>query len=98
MFASVFATLFLMVVFPGVGEGRAKSIPPYVVVDINKSAKIVNAFFMEATLTFILVYVIFATAFDTVDTKAVKVHADGSESAGKNMTIYVINYNADNFR
>lgn len=89
LFASVFATLALMVVFPGVGNGPVTAIPAFVVVTVNDSAKLVNAFFMEFILTFILVYVIFATAFDTVDTKAVKINANGTKSGGQNMTIYV---------
>ena len=59
--ASVFACLWLMVVFP-IGE---KGILNSVNVQKDSSATLVNAFFMEFTLTFILVYVIFATAFDT---------------------------------
>jgi uncharacterized membrane protein len=50
---------------------------------------------MEVMLTFILVYVIFATAFDTVDTKNnIKIEADGSRTSekkktGQALTIYV---------
>lgn len=66
LFASVFATIAQMVVFPGVAGGGVGSIPEYLVVTLSsKSVHVVNAFFMEVALTFILVYVIFATAFDT---------------------------------
>lgn len=66
LFASVFATLFQMVVFPGVGANNdVGDIPAFLVVDLNPQSNIMNAFFMELSLTFILVYVIFATAFDT---------------------------------
>ncbi len=64
--ASIFATLALMIVFPRPTATDTKSsIPEYVIVDIDSSAKYTHAFFMEIMLTFILVYVIFATAFDT---------------------------------
>ncbi|KAI8923705.1 aquaporin-like protein [Entophlyctis helioformis] len=97
LLASVFATLFLFAVFPGVGNSSANSIPAFLVVDIDSSAHMANAFFMELVLTFILVYVIFATAFDTVDTKGVKVLANGQKekdsSAGANLTIYTASGN-----
>lgn len=96
LFASVFATLAQMVVFPGVGSGGPGSIPDYLVVSLHTSnPSVVNAFFMEVALTFILVYVIFATAFDTVDTKGVKVQAaDGTEEhTGNNLTIYTTSGN-----
>ncbi|KAH6560726.1 hypothetical protein BASA50_007238 [Batrachochytrium salamandrivorans] len=91
LIASVIATLFLFVVFPGVGGNGVTSIPSFLVVDIDSSAHIVQAFFMELILTFILVYVIFATAFDTVDTKGVKVNTGNGErdqTSGNNLTIY----------
>ncbi|KAJ3271860.1 hypothetical protein HDV01_006145 [Terramyces sp. JEL0728] len=94
LFAAVFATLALLVVFPGVGNSTT-SIPAFVVVDLHPESHIVNAFFMELILTFILVYVIFATAFDTVDTKGVKVAAEdgGKERSGNNLTIYTTSGN-----
>jgi glycerol uptake facilitator-like aquaporin len=96
LIASVFATLALMIVFPRPTEAGTKhTIPEYVIVDIDSSAKYTHAFFMEVMLTFILVYVIFATAFDTVDTKNnIKIEADGSRTSekkktGQALTIYV---------
>ena len=96
LIASIFATLALMIVFPRPTAADTKAtIPEYVIVDIDSTAKYTHAFFMEVMLTFILVYVIFATAFDTVDTKNnIKVEADGSRTAekkttGQNLTIYV---------
>ncbi|KAI8812538.1 aquaporin-like protein [Cladochytrium replicatum] len=68
LFSAILATLFLMAVFPKPKDTGYLSIPASVVVSLDASAKKVNAFFMELILTFILVYVIFATAFDTVDT------------------------------
>ncbi|KAL2915093.1 hypothetical protein HK105_205417 [Polyrhizophydium stewartii] len=94
LLASVLATLFLFAVFPSVGSSSASTIPAFLVVDIDSSAHVAQAFFMELILTFILVYVIFATAFDTVDTKGVKVAAgDKGESAGNNLTIYTTSGN-----
>lgn len=96
LIASVFATLALMIVFPRPTEQDSKAtIPEYVIVDIDHSAKYTHAFFMEIMLTFILVYVIFATAFDTVDTKNnIKIEEDGTRTAeakktGQLLTIYV---------
>jgi glycerol uptake facilitator-like aquaporin len=54
-----------MIVFPKPVDKAVKTVPQAVLVDIDESANHVNAFFMELSLTFILVYVIFATAFDT---------------------------------
>lgn len=66
MFAAVMATLALLVVFPKVTNSPSSvSIASSVVIDVNPDAALVHAFFMEVILTFILVYVIFATAFDT---------------------------------
>ena len=62
LLASVLATAWLYVVFPGPSN---TSIPMSVVVDIDSTASQIHAFFMEFSLTFVLVYVIFATAFDT---------------------------------
>lgn len=97
MVAAVIATAWLMVVFPKAHDEQFKSIPLSVVVDIDKTAGVAHAFFMEMSLTFVLVYVVFATAFDTVDTTgAVKVAADGTKSggdAGKNLTIYTTSGN-----
>ncbi|KAJ3306822.1 hypothetical protein HDV03_003859 [Kappamyces sp. JEL0829] len=94
MLASCFAVLAQMVIFPGVNGGDVGSIPDFLVVNVSDSSSLVNAFFMELSLTFILVYVIFATAFDTVDTKGVKVQTkDGEEHSGNNLTIYTTSGN-----
>jgi glycerol uptake facilitator-like aquaporin len=67
--ASIFSTLALLIVFPrpSTETDSIHSIPSYVVIDINASAKYHHAFFMEMMLTFMLVYVIFAAAFDTLE-------------------------------
>jgi glycerol uptake facilitator-like aquaporin len=65
MFSAVFATLALLVVFPGIKGSPKSSIASYVTVEAAGDSNLVNAFFMEVALTFVLVYVIFATAFDT---------------------------------
>ncbi|KAJ1567523.1 hypothetical protein HK405_005672, partial [Cladochytrium tenue] len=91
LLAAILATAALLVVFPKPHDGTYKNIPSAVVVDIDSSALVVNAFFMELILTFILVYVIFATAFDTVDSSnTLKVTGRGPRDtqAGKNLTIY----------
>lgn len=65
LLASVLATIHLMIVFPRAQGTGFKSIAGAVVIGIAGDVHLVNAFFMEMSLTFILVYVIFATAFDT---------------------------------
>lgn len=99
LLASILATSWLMVVFPKPKEAKYSSIPAAVVVDLTPGTNLVNAFFMEVSLTFILVYVIFATAFDTVDTsKEVKLVTDDKgvtttqKSKGSYLTIYVRNF------
>jgi len=88
---AVFAALILLATFPEdfvVGNAAA-----LVAVSPAADANIGNAFLTELILTFILVYVIFAVAFDTVDTKGVQVV---NTAAGKqqkvggaaNLTIY----------
>lgn len=51
----------------------------------DNSASLLNIFFMEFFQTFILVYVIFAVAFDTVDTKPVHLDLENvaEDNAGK---------------
>ncbi|KAJ3214359.1 hypothetical protein HDU67_001747 [Dinochytrium kinnereticum] len=98
LLAAIFATLALMAVFPKPKDGNFKDIPSSVVVSLDNSAHVVNAFFMEVALTFILVYVIFATAFDTVDTtNTVKVNGTGKKArdqgVGKHLTIYTTSGN-----
>ncbi|KAJ3299679.1 hypothetical protein HK104_007750 [Borealophlyctis nickersoniae] len=98
LFASIFSTVALYIVFPGPHKGY-NTLAESVVVGIDSSAKIVNAFFMEIALTFILVYVIFATAFDTVDTgnnikvKPVAGSKEEDSSVGRNLTIYTTSGN-----
>ncbi|KAI8823542.1 aquaporin-like protein [Fimicolochytrium jonesii] len=97
LIASIFSVVALLIVFPGPHAGYS-SIPASIVVDIDSTAHLGQAFAMELALTFILVYVIFATAFDTVDTSnAVKVKAKGAgqkdESVGRNLTIYTTSGN-----
>lgn len=86
---AVFSSLILLATFPEDFElGNAAS---EVAVRPAADANIGNAFLTELILTFILVYVIFAVAFDTVDTKNVQVvNAPGGKKkeGGNNLTIY----------
>ncbi|KAJ3083666.1 aquaporin-like protein [Rhizoclosmatium globosum] len=97
LIASIIATAFLMVVFPRPHDGSFHDIPSSVVLDMDATALVVNAFFMEVILTFVLVYVIFATAFDTVDTgnkvKVAGAAGQKNNEAGKNLTIYTTSGN-----
>lgn len=55
----------------------------------STSVTIGQAFLMEAILTFILIYVIFAVAFDTIPPAKVVTTADGQKTGeGRKLTIY----------
>jgi len=68
LLGAVFSSLILMATFPDTVNVVAQ-----VAVTPARDANIGNAFLTELILTFILVYVIFAVAFDTVDNKNVQV-------------------------
>ncbi|EFA81707.1 hypothetical protein PPL_05701 [Heterostelium album PN500] len=93
MVGSVFSALIILATFPGnidpsLTGGRPGNAAAAAAVEPSKSANIGNVFLTELILTFILVYVIFAVAFDTVDdNKNVKV-VRGGKKAGNNLTIY----------
>jgi len=86
---SVLATLILLATFPG-DDYEGGSVAYAVAVAPADDANIGNAFLTELILTFILVYVIFAVAFDTVDDNVkTVVRGDGKKSGGaNNLTIY----------
>lgn len=88
--ASILATLWIMAVFPR-NPTTGESVAVALLVKLDAGAEIFHAFLMETTLSFILIYVIFATAFDTVDTtNQVKVGDDKTTNgAGNKLTIYV---------
>jgi len=87
---AVFSSLILLATFP---ETYSKgNVAAQVAVAPGKDANIGNIFLTELILTFILVYVIFAVAFDTVDSKGVQVvnTAGGGKQkvGGQQLTIY----------
>ncbi|KAN0049946.1 hypothetical protein ACTA71_003044 [Dictyostelium dimigraforme] len=82
---SVLASLILLATFPGNFSGD-KNAAYAVAIAPSEDANIGNAFLTELVLTFILVYVIFAVAFDTVD-NSVKTKVVGKASSN-NLTIY----------
>jgi len=88
---AVLSCLILLATFP---ENYEKgNIAAQVAVVPAQDADIGNAFLTELILTFILVYVIFAVAFDTVDSKNVQVvnTPDGGKQkkgGGNSLTIY----------
>ncbi|KAF2071863.1 hypothetical protein CYY_006830 [Polysphondylium violaceum] len=84
---SVLATLILLATFPG-DAYEGGSVAYAVAVAPAEDANIGNAFLTELILTFILVYVIFAVAFDTVDDNVKTVVRGGKKSGGNNLTIY----------
>lgn len=69
--------IMLSLCFPSSDIGTLLTVAP------DASASLVNIFFMEFFQTFILVYVIFAVAFDTVDTKPVHLDLKDDEDNGK---------------
>jgi len=88
---AVFSALILLATFPeyyGVGN-----IATQVAVAPAPDANIGNAFLTELILTFILVYVIFAVAFDTIDDKNVKVVSGKQQGSGQALTIYTTSGN-----
>jgi glycerol uptake facilitator-like aquaporin len=90
LIGSVFSCLILLATFP---ENYEKgNVAAQVAVVPGTDADIANAFLTELILTFILVYVIFAVAFDTVDSKNVQVvntPGGGKQKQGGNsLTIY----------
>lgn len=62
LIAAVFASIFLFAIFPD-----SSFVVKNIVVNKYDDTNLAKAFFTEVILTFILVYVIFAVAFDTVD-------------------------------
>jgi len=90
LIGSVLAGLILLATFPEDFSGNNNAAAAVAIVPA-KDANIANAFLMELILTFILVYVIFAVAFDTVDSKNVQVvntPAGKSKVGGNSLTIY----------
>lgn len=91
LIGSVIAALILIATFPEDFSGNSNAAAAVAIVPA-KDANIANAFLMELILTFILVYVIFAVAFDTVDSnknvQVVNTPAGKSKVGGTNLTIY----------
>jgi len=87
---ATFAALILLATFPEAYGNIATQVALAPAADAN----IGNAFLMELILTFILVYVIFAVAFDTIDDKSVKVVSAGKQAgSGQALTIYTTSGN-----
>eukprot|EP01132_Coremiostelium_polycephalum_P004544 gene4544-5661_t len=84
---SVLAALILLATFPGDFKD-GKNAAQAVAIEPGEDANIGNAFLTELILTFILVYVIFAVAFDTVDDNVKTVVRGGKSSGNNNLTIY----------
>ena len=94
--AAIIAMLLLVFAFPQAAkdaQGDGPSIPQELVVVPAATASWLQAFIMEILLTFILVYVIFATAFDTVSPQPTVQMVDDNgvktaKKGPKNLTIY----------
>eukprot|EP01113_Clastostelium_recurvatum_P002666 TRINITY_DN1112_c0_g1_i1.p1 TRINITY_DN1112_c0_g1~~TRINITY_DN1112_c0_g1_i1.p1 ORF type:complete len:302 (-),score=88.22 TRINITY_DN1112_c0_g1_i1:147-1052(-) len=93
---AVLSAIVLLATFPE--TYAVGNIATQVAVAPATDANIGNAFLMELVLTFILVYVIFAVAFDTIDDKAVKVVSNANNNnkqagSGQALTIYTTSGN-----
>jgi len=95
LLGSVWAAFWFIVTFPdGVQKMYTLALTP------NPNYGVGNQIMMEFTLTFILIYVIFSVAFDTVDSKNVEVKQIGLSGdegaknvAARNLTIYTASGN-----
>lgn len=100
LLASLIAMALLSIVFPpGTSADANASIVSQLVVSPAPDANLFRAFIMEIILTFILVYVIFATAFDTVENNAtVRLVDEKGQTTDskhqKNLTIYTTSGNS----
>jgi glycerol uptake facilitator-like aquaporin len=100
LFASLIAMALLSLAFPpGSATDANATVVSQLVVRPSADAHLARALLMEILLTFILVYVIFAVAFDTVDTSATVRLLDEKgntvdSSHRKNLTIYTTNGNS----
>jgi len=90
LLGSTFASFWFIVTFPD-GVARIADLALVPSSDINSFHQVMTEF----TLTFILVYVIFSVAFDTVDSNKVEVKQTGNSAGGgakhvsaKALTIY----------
>eukprot|EP01122_Echinamoeba_exundans_P014861 TRINITY_DN6830_c0_g1_i1.p1 TRINITY_DN6830_c0_g1~~TRINITY_DN6830_c0_g1_i1.p1 ORF type:complete len:297 (+),score=71.63 TRINITY_DN6830_c0_g1_i1:48-938(+) len=85
---SVIATFLLWLLYPKLQSGDGP-VEMSIVGRPSTSVTIGQAFLMEAILTFILIYVIFAVAFDTIPPAKVVTSADGQKTGeGRKLTIY----------
>jgi len=81
LLGSTFASFWFIVTFPdGVAQIQNLALVPSS--DINSFHQVMTEF----TLTFVLVYVIFSVAFDTVDSNKVEVKQAGNTTGAKNVT------------
>lgn len=85
--AAIFASVFLFAIFPD-----TSFVVKNIVVNKYDDTNLARAFFTELILTFILVYVIFAVAFDTVDSSnkvqvALPENATGKLPAAEDATL-----------
>lgn len=103
LLGSICAAAWLNVVFPNPAIASGQSPAALAVVNLSANTTTSAAFFMEFTLSGVLVYVIFATAFETVDTSnTIRVgNQDGNRGAasadrsvGRNLTIYTTTANS----
>ncbi|KAJ3226674.1 hypothetical protein HK099_004418 [Clydaea vesicula] len=80
LIAAVMATLHVQAVFPNNPLGDHTSIFDALLVQPNAQSDLLTFFLMEASLTFILLYVIFSTAVDKVENVDAILVNDGDKS------------------
>jgi len=90
LIGSIIATFLLWLLYPPLQNGTDAI--TMTIVRRGTGVSLGQAFLMEAVLTFVLIYVIFAVAFDTIPEKPVKVEAGGEGETkavgGRKLTIY----------
>jgi glycerol uptake facilitator-like aquaporin len=95
---SILAMILLLIVFDPKknADGSTIGIASELLVSPAEGISVIRALIMEIILSFTLVYVIFATAFDTVDNEAVQI-VDQDTSPNKKhkkLTIYTASGNS----
>eukprot|EP01089_Gocevia_fonbrunei_P009231 TRINITY_DN212_c0_g2_i1.p1 TRINITY_DN212_c0_g2~~TRINITY_DN212_c0_g2_i1.p1 ORF type:complete len:374 (-),score=80.33 TRINITY_DN212_c0_g2_i1:542-1543(-) len=83
LLGSVIAAIMISMLYPE-GNQAVKSVAIRRATDITTG----QAFFVEMCTTFVFVYVIFAVAFDTVESVKVKTGSGGETTIGRSLVIY----------
>jgi len=90
LLASIFATFLIWLVFPDfVGDPKPFGAIRFLVLKLGPQAQVTEALLLEFLMCFMLIYVIFAVAFDTIQPEVQVLNAGGEDSTRrKKLTIY----------